>query len=85
MNYISVFRIVIAGMIILAFFSCTATTEKKDSVIPVGEVFPTLTDLNAAQYFKKIRFIPMETTTESLIGKGPVWQMKDDYVVVTTE
>lgn len=61
--------------------------EKSHSgnIIDVAAVFSRPEDLKASAYFKTVRYVPLETTDESLIGKGARVRLLPDKILITTD
>ncbi len=67
-----------------AFVSCQHTTGGDGSRIDVVTAFANPAELAGADYFSKVRYVPLETTDESLVGPGADIQFFGDKLVVTT-
>ncbi|HCC53232.1 MAG TPA: hypothetical protein DEQ30_15300, partial [Porphyromonadaceae bacterium] len=51
-------------------------------VIDVESALENLSDLKVSDLGKTIRYIPLETPNEGLIGKNPVIKVLKNYIVV---
>jgi hypothetical protein len=52
--------------------------------IDIAAAMPQITTLEASGYFRKIEYIPLETTDSSLIGRNPQIQFAGENILVTT-
>ena len=59
--------------------------EKALGVIHVSSAFENLTELKVSQLGKTVRYVPLETTDESLIGATAALHLLKDKVLVVTE
>ena len=67
------------------FFACSNPEKTtSDQTIDVASAYTEQPSLKASDYFKEIRYLPLETTDESLIGNNPDIQVIDDRIIVTT-
>ena len=59
--------------------------EKALGVIHVSSAFENLTELKVSQLGKTVRYVPLETTDESLIGATAALHLLKDKILVVTE
>jgi len=74
--------ILITSVLLLA--SC-ANHEKSNSlsnVIDIEESMQNITKLKASDFGKTIRYVPLETTDDCLIGNAPLVKVLKNYIVV---
>lgn len=69
---------------ILCVTACDQSAIKESQVIDVASAMSSLSELKASDYFSNVRYIPLETTDESIIGRGARIQLFGDKIVVTT-
>lgn len=77
-------QLTVASCLFLAACNGDKTTDGKLSVIPLGTAIERPVELKASDYFKQVRYVPLETTDSSLIGKGPYVQIIKDRILVST-
>lgn len=77
-------QLTVASCLFLAACNGDKTTDGKLSVIPLGTAIEKPVELKASDYFKQVRYVPLETTDSSLIGKGPYVQIIKDRILVST-
>lgn len=71
---------------LIVFFACDqARKEEGLRIIPVEEAYRSQTTLNASDYFRKVRYVPLETTDQSLVGKNPTVWIAGDKLIVSSE
>lgn len=68
----------------LFLLGCTSAEKGKDSVVDVASAFSDQKPLKASDYFANVRYIPLETTDESIIGKDAQMQFVGDNLLITT-
>lgn len=75
-----------AVLLVSAFFlvSCTEGEIKKSNTIRLVEAIAAPVEINASDCFDQVRYVPLETTDSSLIGKGPYVQIIKDRILVST-
>lgn len=80
-------EIVYMASAVLALVSCGRSAQQADelSVIPMEAAFAEQAGLNLSECFKKVRYVPLETTDSSLVGKYTSVQVLNQYIVVTSE
>ena len=84
MLHITFFLIGLALTGVLA--SCgQAPREEGLKRIDVGTAYASQASLKASDYFRKVRYIPLETTEQSLVGNNPEIWIADDHLIVSTE
>ena len=59
--------------------------EKTQGMIDVSSAFENLTELKVSQLGKNVRYVPLETTDESLIGATAALHLLKDKILVVTE
>ncbi len=72
----------IIGVCVL--LSCSSSIKEKSNVIDVASAMSNPTELKASDYFTKVKYIPLETTDESIIGTGAKVNIFGDKIMVTT-
>lgn len=65
-------------------FGCTSVEHKENHVIEVASAFSDQKVLKASDYFSRVRYVPLETTDESVLGTGANITILDDKIMVTT-
>ena len=63
------------------------TTQIKSEnleIIPLEDAFEKQSELKMSDCFKKVCYVPLETTNEGLIGELPSVQVMNDYIIVTS-
>lgn len=78
------YQLTVASCLFLAACNESKTTDGGLRVIPLGTAIDARTELNASDCFKQVRYVPLETTDSSLIGKGPYVQVIKDRILVST-
>nr|WP_129733504.1 DUF4934 domain-containing protein [Parabacteroides goldsteinii] len=75
-----------AVLLVPAFLlvSCNEKDQKENDVIHLEKAISAPVDVNASDCFSQIRYISLETTDSSLIGKGPYVQIIKDRILVST-
>jgi len=68
----------------LFLLGCTSVENEKNHVIDVVSAFSDQKPLKASDYFSKVRYIPLETTDESIIGKNAEMQFVGNNILITT-
>lgn len=66
------------------FTSCKQDKVAGDGEIDVATAFSSPTELKASTYFTQVRYLPLETTDEGLIGRSADIRFMGDKLVVTT-
>ena len=72
---------------LLFLFACT-NQEKSIihlDVIDIEHSFQNLARLKISDFGKTIRYIPLETTDDGLVGKNPVFKVLRNYIVVESQ
>lgn len=64
--------------------SCSQTSTPDNYVIDVVNAFNNQKPIHASDCFTKVRYVPLETTDECVIGRGVNVQIVDDMIMVTT-
>ena len=77
---------------LIILVSCTnkeknnsSSTNTSLSVIDIEWGMKNLTKLNISDFGKTIRYVPLETTDDCLIGKNPIVKVLKNYIVVETD
>lgn len=72
---------------LLALVSCGRPAQQSGelTVIPMEAAFAEQAGLKLSDCFKKVRYVPLETTDSSLVGKFTSVQVLNQYIVVTSE
>lgn len=75
-----------AVLLVPAFLlvSCNEKDQKENDVIHLEKAISAPVDVNASDCFSQVRYISLETTDSSLIGKGPYVQIIKDRILVST-
>jgi hypothetical protein len=84
LEYMSYLRWAGLSCIMLAAISCEKPSAAGDNIIDVASAMANPTTLLASDYFQEIRYVPLETTDNSLIGKAPIIEIIGDNILVTT-
>lgn len=66
------------------FVSCNEKEQKENDVIHLQKAIATPVTVNASDCFSQIRYVPLETTDSSLVGKVPYVQIIKDRILVST-
>ena len=67
------------------FFSCGQTKKTEGlEVIPIEAAYLHPTTLKASDYFRKIRYVPLETNDHALVGSDPVVWISGDRLIVSS-
>ena len=68
----------------LLFFVSCKNQEKNihSGIIDIEQGLQNLTRLKTSDFGKTIRYIPLETTNDGLVGRNPVVKVLRDYIVV---
>ncbi|MDR2148119.1 MAG: DUF4934 domain-containing protein, partial [Tannerella sp.] len=80
-------KILWSGIVMLLLFSCNnqGNVTKESNVIDVEHGMENLTRLKTSDFGQKIRYIPLETTDEGLVGGNPVVKVFKKYIVVEAQ
>lgn len=62
-----------------------ASQEEGLKKIDVGTAYANPTPLKASDYFSQIRYIPLETTNQALVGKNPEVWIAGDRLIVSSQ
>lgn len=60
-------------------------TQGDLEVIPVGMALDQQTNLKVSDCFKKVRYVPLETTDSCLVGRNPVVLLLKDWILVKSD
>ncbi|MCD8176945.1 MAG: DUF4934 domain-containing protein [Tannerellaceae bacterium] len=67
----------------MCIVGCTGNTHTAGTSADIELTTPfQLEELKVSDYFNRLRFIPLETPDEGLIGTNPLWKLTDDYLIV---
>lgn len=72
------------GLAAAGLLSSCGSSSQEESIkrIDVGTAYSHPTQLKASDYFRTIRYVPLETTDQALVGKNPeVWVAGDRLIV----
>ena len=58
--------------------------EASKRVIEVGKAISSPAELKASDYFDEIRYVPLETRDDCLVGSSPDIKLLDKYILITT-
>ena len=73
-------------LLIMMWSACSSGQgEKTQGMIDVSSAFENLTELKVSQLGKNVRYVPLETTDESLIGATTALHLLKDKILVVTE
>ena len=76
-----------AASLCLLLTLCGSGVKKKGDleVIPLEAALEKQKGLKVSDCFKKVRYVPLETTNNCLVGRGALAQILGDYIVVISE
>lgn len=75
----------LAALFSILFSSCDRTPATEGlEVIPIEQAYQHPTTLKASEYFHKIRYVPLETTDQALVGSNPIVWICGDRIIVTS-
>lgn len=77
---------VYGGLLLVVLISCKGTSEvsKEGDIIDVASALSEPAELKASDYFTHIRYQPLETTEEGLVGQDPEIRFFGDKLVVAS-
>lgn len=80
-------QILIACLFALCAGACTNAekTRSPEKVIDIQGNLSKLTKLKASDFGKTIRYVPLETTDESLVGANPAIKVLKNHIMVTSQ
>lgn len=78
----SLFSICLCGFIILT--GCGSSQNREENHVALASAFEKQEILKASDYFSTVRYVPLETTEESVIGKDAEIHFVGDRILVTT-
>ena len=58
--------------------------EASKRVIEVGKAISSPAELKASDYFDEIRYVPLETRDDCLVGSSPDIKLLDKYILITS-
>ena len=58
--------------------------EASKRVIEVGKAISSPAELKASDYFYEIRYVPLETRDDCLVGSSPDIKLLDKYILITS-
>lgn len=73
-------------LFVLAFLlaSCNEKETGNDNVIRLAEAIDVPSEIKVSDCFSRIRYIPLETTDSSLVGKGAYVQIIKNRILIST-
>lgn len=82
----SIYPFIIGASLCASLISCESNSKSEASlnVISVAEAYSSPTKLKASECFRKIRYIPLETTDSCLVGSAPSIQIVGNKLIVST-
>jgi len=80
-------KIVCAGTVLLFLFSCSNQKNSviNSDVIDIEHALHNLTRLKVSDFGQTIRYIPLETPDEGLVGRNPVIKVLRNYIVIESQ
>lgn len=80
---VGLFGSLCAGMFLT---SCMERENEEASkrVIEVGKAISSPAELKASDYFDEIRYVPLETRDDCLVGSSPDIKLLDKYILITS-
>jgi len=69
---------------LVSFTGCSSADRIEDNRIDIVTAFSNQKVLKASDYFSEVRYVPLETTDESIIGKDAEMQFLGDKILITT-
>ena len=80
-------KILFAGIVLLFLISCNSQKSRilQSDVIDIENGLQNLTRLKTSDLGKTIRYIPLETTDEGLVGRDPVIKVLRNHIVVEAQ
>lgn len=84
MNKSYLYQATLAACLFLGACSGDKTESGQLEVIPLGAAFDQQAELKTSDCFKKIRYVPLETTDSILVGPGAWATVLNDWIVVTS-
>lgn len=64
--------------------SCNEKETRNDHIIRLAEAIDVPSEIKVSDCFSKVRYIPLETTDSSLVGKGAYVQIVKNRILVST-
>lgn len=74
----------VLGSLAFGLASCNQPGIMKKGAIDVVASFASPVELKASDCFRKIRYLPLETSDSCLVGSGPLIRIFGDKIIVTT-
>lgn len=68
----------------LLLLSCTPKEEVDNRLIDIASAMSAPAELKASDYFRKVRYIPLETSDNSLVGPGVNIKVLKNTILVTS-
>ncbi|WP_297902088.1 DUF4934 domain-containing protein [uncultured Parabacteroides sp.] len=89
MSFAYICKVSLFGSLCTAMFLTSCMDHEKEEaskrVIEIGKAISSPAELKASDYFDEIRYIPLETKDDCLIGSSPDIKLLDEYILVTTD
>lgn len=80
---VGLFGLLCAGMFLAACVE-RGNEEVHKRAIGIGQAVSSPVELRASDYFEEIRYVPLETRDDCLIGSSPDIRLLDKYILVTS-
>lgn len=79
-------RTILIGAVALALGACSTASQKNEAQgqIDILSAFENPTELKVSQLGRNIRYVPLETNDESLVGSSYGIKLLDDKILVTS-
>ena len=77
-------KLLIACMVITALYSCKSRRDRieESNVIDVEYAYENLTTLKVSDFGKTVRYIPLETADDGLVGRYHIVKVLKKYIVI---
>ncbi|MDR1156625.1 MAG: DUF4934 domain-containing protein [Bacteroidales bacterium] len=77
-------KLLLTSIVLLFLFSCKNPENKEmdSKVIDIEHALQNLAHLKVSDFGKTIRYIPLETTDDGLIGRNPVVKVLKSHIVI---
>ena len=81
-----VIRYSMIGALCIGLFACSAPKQEDNNleVIPIEAAFANQQELKASDYFRKVRYVRLETSDSCLIGAKPTVRISGDKLIINT-
>lgn len=79
-----VIRYSMIGALCIGLFACSAPKQEDNNleVIPIEAAFANQQELKASDYFRKVRYVRLETSDSCLIGGKPTVRISGDKLII---